>query len=398
MPLWSDPYWRQAREICKYIQLYGIGLSVLMILPPALAEQRSIEIGDVPAAEINYRLEELSDGLNHPSSIAFLNQNLILITERNDGLTLLANGTKIKVSGLPTIYSQGQAGLHDIALHPDYASNHLVYFTYSSGSGSGNSTTLARAQLIIHGKQKTAQLENLLPLFTGRPLSKSSAHYGGRILFLPDGTLLLTLGEGYSYKEQAQKLDNTFGKVVRLHDDGTIPQDNPFVNTPGALPAIFSYGHRNPQGLTLSDNGNILLHEHGPKGGDEVNLLIKGKNYGWPEITYGIDYSGTPISLFTEKSGMEQSIVHYVPSIAPSGLTQYSGSLFPDWQGDLFLGGLVSRQVRHIQINPDGSFGAQQKLFTELNQRIRDVKTGPDGALYFVTDASDGSLYRVTPE
>ncbi|TCS38843.1 PQQ-dependent sugar dehydrogenase [Reinekea marinisedimentorum] len=360
--------------------------------------ERSTAIGDVTEATVNYRLEEITDGLNHPSSIAFLAGGNFLLAERDQGLTVLLNGQKISVSGLPEIYTSRQAGLHDVALHPNFSRNRLIYFSYSSGSRSGNTTALARAKLVIDTTQKTARLEQLEQLFYGRPLSKSSAHYGGRILFLPDGTLLLTLGEGYSYKEQAQKLDNTLGKVVRLHDDGSIPDDNPFVNTRGALPEIYSYGHRNPQGLILTERGDVLLHEHGPRGGDEINRLQKGKNYGWPEITYGIDYSGAPISLFTEKPGMQQSIVHYVPSIAPSGFTQYNGSLFPNWQGDLFLGGLVSRQVRHIDINEDGSFGTQQKLFTELKQRIRDVETGPDGALYFVTDDNNGRLYRVIPK
>lgn len=377
------------------------GLIFLLILAsPANAADPSlsVEIGDVQNAEKNYQLTKLAKRLNHPSAIAFLPDGTILVAERNAGLTLISGNQKIAVWGMPEIYAKSQAGLHDVALHPDFATNQLIYFSYSFGESKANATRLARARLIYSTTDRSARLEDLEVLFTRQPMSATSAHYGGRILFLPDGTLLLTVGEGYRYRDDAQKLDNHFGKVVRLNDDGSVPSDNPFIGKRNAKPEIYSYGHRNPQGLILTSNGDVLLHEHGPRGGDEVNLLQAGKNYGWPAITYGVEYTGAIISPFSAKEGMEQSIVHYVPSIAPSGFTEYGGALFPQWQGDLFIGGLVSRHVRRIDIQPDGSFGQQEKLFSELNSRIRDVRTGPDGALYFVTDADNGSLYRVTPD
>lgn len=357
----------------------------------------SVEIGDAPAAPITYVLEELASGFNHPSSIAFISEDIFLISERNAGLTLVVGGERVEISGMPSIHAQRQAGLHDVTVHPNFSENSLIYFSYSHGDAKANATRLARAKLMVSDGAEPA-LQDFKVLFTPTPMSGTSAHYGGRIAFLADGTLLLTLGEGYRYKDQAVKLDNHFGKVVRLNDDGSVPDDNPFVNTPGAMPEIFSYGHRNPQGLIVDPDGTIFLHEHGPRGGDEINLLRAGANYGWPEITYGIDYSGAIISEFHQRDGMEQSIVHYVPSIAPSGFTRYAGDLFPEWQGDLFLGGLAGKQVRHIEISEEGKFGEQQTLFTELNARIRDVTTGPDAAIYFVTDSSNGSLYRVTPK
>lgn len=368
----------------------------LPFIAASAVAQLSQEIGDVPVAPVNYELEVLATELEHPSSIAFLPDGSYLIAERNAGLAIIQNGVKTVVDGMPDIHVRQQAGLLDVALHPDFEENNLIYFSYSDGSLLGSRTQLSRAELSV-GDGNNAELSNLEVLFSQTPTSLSSLHYGGRLLFLPDQTLLLTLGEGYLYKDDAVKLDNLRGKVVRLNDDGSIPEDNPFVNTKGAEAEIFTYGHRNPQGLILLPDGKILSHEHGPRGGDEVNELRAGANYGWPEITYGIDYSGAIISELSEKDGMEQSIVHYVPSIAPSGFTQYNGEMFPEWQGDLFIGGLVSMQVRRIDVLENGKFGAQQKLFTELEARIRDVETGPDGALYFLTDASDGSLYRVTP-
>ena len=357
----------------------------------------SVVVGDVPKQAVNYQLQEIATGFNHPSAITFLPDEQILVAERNGGLTLIHNGSKLAVTGLPDIFARQQAGFHDVVLHPNFANNSWVYFSYSHGSVLGSTTRLSRAQLWVSADKSAATLRHVEVLFSANPISRSPLHYGGRLLFLPDGTLLLTLGEGYIYKEKAQDLDNHFGKIIRINDDGSIPADNPFVNKADAKPEIYTYGHRNPQGLIMASDGRILAHEHGPKGGDEVNEIRAGANYGWPAITYGIDYSGAIISELTQQTGMEQSIVHYIPSIAPSGFTQYQGELFPEWQGDLFIGGLVSLQVRRIELDEQGGFGMQSKLFTELNARIRDVATGPDGALYFVTDAAQGSLYRVIP-
>ena len=378
-----------------------IGILVLLSASTMIAAQgnssTSAEIGDAPNAVINYQLEELADELNHPSSIAFLPSGDYLITERNAGLTIVRDGKKIDVDNMPDIHIRQQAGLLDVTLHPAFSINQLIYFSYSHGDSKENGTRLSRARLVVSENGHKAELQDLEVLFTRMPMTDTSLHYGGRIAFLADGTLLLTLGEGFRYMDRAVQLDNHLGKVVRLNDDGSIPSDNPFVDTPGAQPEIFTYGHRNPQGLVIKPDGSILEHEHGPRGGDEINLLQAGANYGWPSITYGINYSGEIISPFSQQEGMQQSIVHYVPSIAPSGFTLYDGDLFPEWQGDLFVGGLMSTHVRRIDLDENGNFGKQEKLFTELKARIRDVRTGPDGALYFVTDASEGKFYRVTP-
>ncbi len=356
----------------------------------------SVAIGDAPAAPINYTLAELATGLVHPSSIAFLPSGEILLAERDGRLRLVRDNTLIEapISGLPEIHVQRQAGLHDVVLHPNFSENNLIYFSYSHGIARKNATRLARAKLVMN--DTSAALEDLEVLFTRIPWSDTSHHYGGRIAFLSDGTLLLTVGEASRYKEKAVQLDNHYGKVVRLNDDGSIPADNPFIGQEGVMPEIYSYGHRNAQGLIITADDTVISHEHGPKGGDEVNIVRAGANYGWPVITYGVDYSGAVISPYSERDGMEQSIVHYEPSIAPSGFTMYNGEMFPDWQGDLFIGALAHKHVRRINVIDDGSFGAQEELFGELDARIRDVRTGPDGAIYFVTDSQSGSLYRAS--
>ncbi len=381
---------------------YSIFLFVLSFTSAGVIGQEessvSVEIGDAPVAEINYQLEEMAGELNHPSSIAFLPNGDFLIAERNAGLTIVHEGGNTDVNKMPDIHVRQQAGLLDVVLHPEFPENQVIYFSYSHGDSGANGTRLSRAKLVISEDHSEASLQDLEVLFTQAPLTDTSQHYGGRILFLEDSTLLLTLGEGSRYMDRAVELDNHLGKVVRLNDDGSIPSDNPFVDHPDAQPEIFTYGHRNPQGLLVTSDGKILAHEHGPRGGDEINLLEAGLNYGWPAITYGINYSGEIISPFSQREGLQQSIIHYVPSIAPSGFTLYEGELFPEWRGDLFIGGLVSTHVRRIDLDENGNFGDQEKLFTELGARIRDIRTGPNGALYFVTDASDGKLYRVTPK
>jgi glucose/arabinose dehydrogenase len=223
-------------------------------------------------------------------------------------------------------------------------------------------------------------------------------HFGGRMLFLPDKTLLLTTGDGFNYREQAQKLDNLLGKVIRITRDGSVPTNNPFLDQIDSRPEIWSYGHRNPQGLVRDPNtGTVYLHEHGARGGDELNLIEPGLNYGWPAITYGVDYNFAQISPYTELPGMEQPLVYWVPSIAPAGMAYYDDDLFPEWRGDLFVAALAERSIRRLDLE-DGRVVDQEVLFTELGQRMRDVRVGPDGALYLLTDSSEGTVLRVTPK
>ncbi len=362
-----------------------------------------------------YQLQEVVGGLNHPWSLAFLPDGRMLVTERNGTLRIIptkeatkdatkeatkeatrdaAKGAMLPepVAGVPDVFDRSQGGLFDAIPHPDFATNQLVYLSYAWGDGKANGTRLARARL-----QGNA-LQDLQVLFTVDPLKDTPVHYGGRIVFIPDGTLLLTTGDGFDYREAAQKLDSLLGKIIRLNDDGTIPADNPFVGRADVRAEIWSYGHRNPQGIVYDeDSSTLYAHEHGPKGGDEINVLQPGNNYGWPVITYGRDYSGASITPYTEYEGMQQPLVNWTPSIAPSGMTLYRGELFADWQGDLFVGALAAREIRRVELD-QGRVVNQHTLFAELNERIRDVRTGPDGALYFLTDSNNGSLYRVTPK
>ena len=234
-------------------------------------------------------------------------------------------------------------------------------------------------------------------LFTAQPLKRGAAHYGGRIAFLADKTLVLTLGDGFDWREEAQNRANHLGKIVRLNRDGSVPPDNPLVGQADAAAEIYSLGHRNVQGIFFdAEHGRLYSHEHGPRGGDELNLIQPGQNYGWPLATFGIDYSGARISPYTELPGLVAPLLHWTPSLAPSSLTLYRGALFPEWQGDLFVSTLAERSVRRIRVR-DGMLAGEEVLFEELGERIRDVRSGPDGALYLLTDSAEGRLLRVVP-
>ena len=359
-----------------------------------------------PSAPINYEIEELATNLDLPWSLAFLPSGDMVFTERTGALKhLSANGevtTLIDFNDLEQfpVHTSGrrQAGMFDVVLHPDFAENGALYIAYAAKQGEENTLVISRLIYSDAGDERSVSLPETV--FVTSPMRTQSNHYGGRLLFLPDGTLLATTGEAYAEKDKAQLLDNHFGKTIRINDDGSVPADNPFVDQEGALPEIWTYGHRNPQGLILGADGKVYEHEHGPRGGDEINIIEPGINYGWPIATYGIDYSGAKISPHTEYEGTQQSVVHYVPSIGPSGFTQYSGDKFPDWQGDLFIGALAIPHVRHIEFNADGTLGEQSKLFTEMTTRIRDVRTGPDGYLYLLTEdlaEANGKILRVVP-
>lgn len=342
------------------------------------------------------RIETLVEGLEHPWSLAFLPQGGMLVTERTGKLRRISPDGDLAedpLDGLPEdIHVDSQAGLMDVVLDPDFAENRRIFLSYACGTLKANHTCLGRA--VLSGDTLTEFRE----IFRARPAKRGSAHYGGRIAFLPDQTLLLTLGDGFNYREKAQDKGDHFGSVVRLNRDGSVPEDNPFVGKDGAREELYSIGHRNPQGLLYDPaSGRVYSHEHGPKGGDEVNVIEAGNNYGWPVITYGVDYNGAQISPLTEKEGMEQPLVVWTPSIAPSGMTLYDGDLFPDWQGDLFAGALAGRHVQRVMLE-DGEVSGEESLFEDLGKRIRDVATGPDGALYLLTDHSNGALLRVVPE
>jgi len=324
----------------------------------------------------DYRLETFASDLSLPWSIAFLPDRSVLVTELGGQLKYFnaSGGTGATISNVPEVYFAGQGGMFDVLPHPDFERNGLIYLSYAQGRPKNNGTAVARGRLVDR------RLEDLEVIFRNQPRKDTPVHYGGRMVFLADGTLLLTTGDGFDYREAAQDVSSGLGKLIRMNDDGTPAHGNPFSESP----YVYSYGHRNSQGLAVSRSGVIWLHEHGPRGGDELNRIEPGMNYGWPAITFGVDYSGAVISPYTEWEGMEQPEHYWVPSIAPSGLTIYEGDLFPKWKGDLFVGALVDKEVRRLDLS-GGKVIAEEALFSEIAARIRDVRTGPDGALYILT-------------
>ena len=344
-----------------------------------------------PSEQHSFRVVTLAEGLHHPWGLAFLPDGGWLVTERRGRLLRVsADGTVNQVEGLPEIVARGQGGLLDVVLDPAFADNGLVYLAYVAGEGAV-STEIGR------GRLGEGRLDDFEVILVSEPKLPGGHHFGSRLRFADDGTLFVTLGDRYSQMERAQDLGDHFGKVLRVNADGSAPGDNPYADTTGARAEIYSYGHRNVQGLAVHpETGEIWIHEHGPRGGDEVNLLRPGANYGWPEITYGVDYSGLTITEHTHKPGMEQPVVYWDPSIAPSGMDFYQGSAFPNWQGDLFVGALKLRHLRRLEMDGDRVV-SQEVLLRDLGQRIRDVRTGPDGLLYLLTDSRNGQLLRLEP-
>jgi aldose sugar dehydrogenase len=350
--------------------------------------------GPPQVVDAGYKVTEVAKGLDHPYSIAFLPDGAMLVTERAGRLRLIKDGQLVAapIEGVPPVHTGSQAGLFDIVLHPKFAENSLVYLTYAHGTNSANATRVLRARF------DGGSLQDQKVVFEAKPLKDTNNHYGGRLVFLPDGTFTLLIGDGFEYREQAQNLGSHLGKIVRLNDDGTVPQNNPFVNRAGALPEIWSYGHRNEQGLALDTERGILFEtEHGPQGGDELNAIDAGKNYGWPVITHGRDYTGALVSPYKERPGMEQPLVVWTPSIAPSGLAVYRGDKFPAWNGDLLVGALAFKQLRRVDIDENGQVRGQEILLTKLGERIRDVRVSPDGYVYVTTDYDQGRVLRIEP-
>jgi aldose sugar dehydrogenase len=362
----------------------------------AAASDSVIPPSPQPAQEIRsaYQVVEIAKGLVHPWSMAFLPDGSVLVTERVGRLRLIKDGLLLPqpISGVPPVHTGSQAGLFDVVLHPDFARNHVVYLTYASGTDAANGTQVARARF------DGGKLLDLQVIFKAMPLKDTDNHYGGRLAFLPDGTFVLSVGEGFEYREKAQDLSSDLGKIVRLNEDGTVPPNNPFVGQASVRPEIYTWGHRNPQGLIFDAKRELIYEtEHGPRGGDELNIIIAHRNYGWPVITYGMDYSGAYVSPYTQRPGLEQPVIYWTPSIAPSGLAVYRGDRFPAWQGDLFAGALAFRHLRRIHLDEHGNVVNQEQLLNDLHYRIRDVRAPEDGYLYVCTDEDDGRVLRIEP-
>lgn len=342
----------------------------------------------------SFEVKVIAEGLEYPWGMAFLPNGDLLVTEREGRLRRVSDGALqgAAISGLPdNMYIEGQGGLLDVAIDPDFSENNLIYISYAGRGTGGAGTEVAKARL--NGNA----LEDLEVIFKVHPKTQGQNHYGSRLLFDNDGLLYITLGDRYAFMEEAQNTDNHLGSIVRIKTDGSFPLDNPFFNDLKAKPEIYAYGVRNAQGIALRpSDGVIWYHEHGPRGGDELNILKAGANYGWPKITYGIDYSGAIISEKTDAPGMEQPVVFWDPSIAPSGMDFYTGDKFPDWEGDIFLGALAHRHLRRLKLEGDVVV-EQEVLLKDRNERIRAVKTGPDGFLYVLTDSYEGTILRLEP-
>lgn len=350
------------------------------------------------AAMAQGRSETVASGLESPWGVGFLPGDRFVVTEKPGRIRIVAKDGKLgaPLAGLPAIAAGGQGGLLDVLVDADFRSNRTLYFCFSEpdAGGSANSTALARARL----SSDDARLENLQIIFSQKPKVASRAHFGCRIVDRGDGTLYLTLGDRFSRKEDAQRLDNHLGKIVRIRKDGSVPDDNPYAGRPGPLPEIWSYGHRNGQGATLGPDGRLWMTEHGPQGGDEINIAQAGRNYGWPVITYGENYGGGKIGDgITAKEGMEQPLHYWVPSIATSGMAFLTSDRYDAaWKGNLFVGSLKFGYLDRIELK-DGKVVAEHKLLEDGRARIRDVKQGPDGLLYVLTDESNGKLLRLRP-
>ncbi|MGP4843503.1 PQQ-dependent sugar dehydrogenase [Marinobacter sp. 1Y8] len=366
-------------------------LSLLLFGPalgaglPAIADTQSSD-------RQQYQVETVADGLDHPWSITFLPSGEVLVTERSGQLRRLINNRleEASVGGVPEVAVGGQGGLFDVIADPDFSDNRMIYLSYAHNTAQGKTTRVARA------KYSDGTLDDLKVIFEALPRSGASRHFGGRMAFDDGGHLYISVGDR-GQKTRAQDTADDAGGVHRITVNGEPAMGNPFLFEDGARDTLFTYGNRNIQGMTRHPQTNdIWTHEHGPRGGDEVNILQAGTNYGWPEITYGIDYSGEPITDKTALPGMAQPLHYWDPSIAPSGMTFYTGHSLPGWQGDLFVGALKFRKIVRLRINDDHEVIEEEDLLADAGHRIRDIRQGPKGALWVLTDDSDGKILRIT--
>ena len=371
---------------------------------PAVPEFKPAFAGQTRAPAVQtrtpLRVTEVVSRLNKPWALAFLPEGRMLITEKAPGaLRVLGADGRLSapVAGLPRTDDRDQGGMLDVVAAPDFAHTSMVYWSYAEPREGGNGTAVAPGKLVMSGA--APRMEGVEVIFRMMPTLASTKHYGGRLVFAPDGKLFVALGERSDMpgRVQAQDLRSHFGKIVRINPDGTVPQDNPFVGRADAQPEIWSLGHRNVESAALDPQGRLWEVEMGPQGGDELNRPERGRDYGWPTITYGEEYSGAPIGRsITQASGMEQPVYYWDPVISPSGMVFYTGDLFPEWKGNVFVGGLSSKALVRLVMDGDGVVG-EERLLLEQNARIREVAQGPDGALYVLTDGDNGRLLRITP-
>jgi glucose/arabinose dehydrogenase len=369
--------------------------AILLTATLVIATGTRGEETEFPSSAGGLEVRTFARGLVNPWSLAFLPDGRMLVTERPGRMRIVTTEGQLSppLKGVPDVWASGQGGLLDVAIDKSFAQNKTLYFCFAERAGGGGRTAIARAKL----NDGTGRLDETKIIFRQEGPLSSGNHYGCRIVQANDGNLFVTLGEHAAYRDQAQELGNHLGKLIRITPDGSAAAGNPFIGRAGAKPEVWSYGHRNGQGLAIHPaSGEVWEIEHGPRGGDEVNIIGKGKNYGWPVIGYGIDYSGAKIHETTAKDGMEQPVKYWVPSIAPSGMAFYTGTLFPAWKGNLFTGALKAKMLVRLSLNGNAVTG-EERLLQKLNERIRDVRQGPDGALWLLTDSSAGRILRVSP-
>lgn len=364
-------------------------LRQILIAVPFIAASGMLSAHQHGSADVT--VTELTDGLVNPWGMVQLPNGDFIINERPGTMRRFSEGKLSEpIAGVPEVVAQNQGGLLGITIDPDFDKNSTLYFCYSSPGEGGATSTVAKAVLAAN------HLVNVTTLFSAGPRVDSGFHFGCRVVIDPNGDLYVSLGDRGSQRDQAQNTDNHIGTVVRIKTDGSVPSDNPFVD--GKAPEVYSYGHRNVQGMTVHpQTGAVWTHEHGPKGGDEVNVVKKAANYGWPVITYGVNYNGTPVSDITEKAGMEQPLTYWDPSIAPSGMDFYEGEAFSAWQGNLLVGSLKFDHLRRIELDENNRVIAEHELLRERGERIRDVIVGSDGLIYLLTDEPNGKLLQVKP-
>ena len=370
-----------------------LAISLALLAGPAAAQAPEI----IKSNKANFRVETVASGLVNPWALAFLPEGRLLVTERPGRMRIIARDGKLSepLEGVPTVAAVGQGGLMDVVLAPDFVETRTIYFTFAEPREALNGTSVARARLVEEGGK--ARLADVTVIFRQEPAIGGGFHFGSRIAIARDGMLFVALGERYQ-RDRAQDLATHLGKVIRIRPDGTVPPDNPFVGRQGARPELWSYGHRNAQSAAIHPvTGKLWIVEHGPRGGDEVNIPEAGKNYGWPAIGYGVDYSGAKIHAGTHKEGMEQPIFHWDPSIAPSGMAFYTSDVFPGWRGSLFVGALARASLIRLELEGEKVL-REERLLDSSGMRIRDVRMAADGTLYLLTDARDGKVLRLVPE
>ncbi len=371
----------------------------VLMLSALLAGGRLAPAADptFPSSVGDLMVQTVASGLVHPWSLAFLPDGRMLVTERPGRIRIIGHNGQLSppLGNVPKVFAVSQGGLLDVILDRDFVQNRTIYFSFAEPFNGGGRTALARARL---DDSEVPRLADVKVIYRQHGPASRGNHFGSRIVQASDGNLFVTNGEHFTDRDMAQTFDNDLGKIIRITPDGASPPDNPFVGKPGARPEIWSYGHRNPQGLTINPaDGNLWEQEHGAMGGDEINIIVKGHNYGWPLVSYGVNYDGTPVGTGKAKmKDVDDPLWHWTPSIAPSGMTFYTGELFSAWKGSLFNGALKFQLLSRLEFK-DNKVMKEERLLQNLHERIRDVRQGPDGALYLLTDNSSGRVLRVTP-